>query len=130
MVAKPGVRARLSYSTSQFVIASAIPSFARSVRCVFRLGRLGRFSPTCAVAARGPIECLVANAGGAESAPFLRSDAAMFRRMIDLNLMGAANATRAVLPGMIERKRGRIVAVASTAGLRGYAYVSAYVAAK
>lgn len=83
-----------------------------------------------AVAARGPIDLLIANAGGAESAPFLKSDAALFRRMIDLNLMGVVNAARIAAPGMIERKRGRIIAVASTAGLRGYAYVSAYAAAK
>lgn len=83
-----------------------------------------------AVRARGPIEGLVANAGGAESAPFRRSDAALFRRMIDLNLMGVVNAAHAVLPGMMERRSGRIVAVASTAGLRGYSYVSAYVASK
>jgi 3-hydroxybutyrate dehydrogenase len=79
---------------------------------------------------RQPIDILVANAGAAESAPFGRSDAALFRRMMDVNFMGVVHTTQAVLPGMIARKRGRIVAVASTAGLKGYAYVSAYVAAK
>ncbi len=83
-----------------------------------------------AVAARGPIDILVANAGGAETAPFAKSDADTFRRMIDLNLMGTVNAARAVIGGMSERKFGRIVAVASTAGLKGYGYVSAYCAAK
>lgn len=81
-------------------------------------------------AARQPIDSLIANAGAAESAPFARSDAAMFRRMLDVNLMGVVNAAQAVLPAMKARRRGRIVAVASTAGLKGYAYVSAYVAAK
>lgn len=81
-------------------------------------------------AARQPIDSLIANAGAAESAPFARSDAAMFRRMLDVNLMGVVYAARAVLPAMKARRRGRIVAVASTAGLKGYAYVSAYVAAK
>lgn len=80
--------------------------------------------------AAGPIDILVANAGGAESAPFLQSDAALFRRMIDLNLLGVVHAAQAVLPGMLERRHGRIIAIASTAGLRGYAYVSAYCAAK
>jgi NAD(P)-dependent dehydrogenase (short-subunit alcohol dehydrogenase family) len=79
---------------------------------------------------RGPVDILVANAGGAESAPFLRTDAGQFRRMLDLNLMGVVHAVHAVLDGMIERRFGRIVAVASTAGLKGYAYVSAYCAAK
>jgi NAD(P)-dependent dehydrogenase (short-subunit alcohol dehydrogenase family) len=50
--------------------------------------------------------------------------------MMDVNFMGVVHATQAVLPGMVERRHGRIVAVASTAGLKGYAYVSAYSAAK
>ena len=79
---------------------------------------------------RKPIDILVANAGSAESAPFAKSDAALFRRMIDVNLMGVVHAIQAVLPGMKDRPYGRIVAVASTAGLKGYPYVSAYSAAK
>jgi NAD(P)-dependent dehydrogenase (short-subunit alcohol dehydrogenase family) len=81
-------------------------------------------------AARKPIDMLVANAGSAESAPFAKSDAALFRRMIDVNLMGVVHVIQAVLPGMKERPYGRIVAIASTAALRGYPYVSAYSAAK
>jgi len=81
-------------------------------------------------AARQPIDILIANAGAAESAPFHRADAALFRRMIDVNLMGVVHAVQAVLPAMKTRRSGRIVAVASTAGLKGYAYVSAYSAAK
>jgi len=81
-------------------------------------------------AARQPIDILIANAGAAESAPFGRSDPTLFRRMMDVNFMGVVHATQAVLPGMIERRRGRVVAIASTAGLKGYAYVSAYSAAK
>lgn len=81
-------------------------------------------------AARQPVDILVANAGAAESAPFGRSDAALFQRMMDVNFMGVVHAAQAVLPGMLARRRGRIVAIASTAGLKGYAYVSAYSAAK
>jgi NAD(P)-dependent dehydrogenase (short-subunit alcohol dehydrogenase family) len=81
-------------------------------------------------AVRGPVDCLIANAGSAASAPFAKSDAALFRRMIDVNLMGVVNAAQAVLGPMTERGFGRIVAVASTAGLKGYPYVSAYCAAK
>jgi 3-hydroxybutyrate dehydrogenase len=81
-------------------------------------------------AARQPIDILVANAGIAETAPFGKSDAALFRRMIDVNFMGVVHAVQAVLPAMKDRPYGRIVAVASTAGLKGYAYVSAYSAAK
>jgi NAD(P)-dependent dehydrogenase (short-subunit alcohol dehydrogenase family) len=81
-------------------------------------------------ARRQPIDILVANAGIAESAPFGKSDAALFRRMMDVNFMGVVHAVQAVLPSMRERPYGRIIAVASTAGLKGYAYVSAYSAAK
>jgi NAD(P)-dependent dehydrogenase (short-subunit alcohol dehydrogenase family) len=83
-----------------------------------------------AAAARGPVAILVANAGAAESAPFVKGDPQVFRRMFDLNLMGVVHASRAVLPGMIARSFGRVVAVASTAGLKGYPYVTAYCAAK
>src|SRR5215475_1799992 len=81
-------------------------------------------------AARRPIDILVANAGVAESAPFAKSDAALFRRMMDVNFLGVVHAIHAALPSMKGRPYGRIVAVASTAGLKGYAYVSAYSAAK
>jgi 3-hydroxybutyrate dehydrogenase len=81
-------------------------------------------------AARQPIDILIANAGAALSAPFAKSDAALFRRMMDVNFMGVVHAVHAVLPAMKQRRHGRIVAVASTAGLKGYAYVSAYSAAK
>jgi 3-hydroxybutyrate dehydrogenase len=83
-----------------------------------------------AAAARQPIDILIANAGIAESAPFGKSDADLFRRMMDVNFMGVVYAAQAVLPAMRERRHGRVVAVASTAGLKGYAYVTAYSAAK
>jgi len=79
---------------------------------------------------RQPIDILIANAGVAESAPFAKSDAALFRRMMDVDFMGVVHVVQAVLPGMKDRPYGRIVAIASTAGLKGYAYVSAYSAAK
>ena len=78
----------------------------------------------------GPIDILINNAGAATSAPFLKTDADAFRAMLSLNLEAPAEAARLVLPGMLTRRWGRIVNVASTAGLKGYAYVSAYVAAK
>jgi 3-hydroxybutyrate dehydrogenase len=81
-------------------------------------------------AGRQPIDILIANAGAAVSAPFAKSDAALFRQMMDVNFMGVVHAAHAVLPAMKQRGHGRIVAIASTAGLKGYAYVSAYSAAK
>ncbi|MDZ4372011.1 MAG: SDR family oxidoreductase [Phenylobacterium sp.] len=83
-----------------------------------------------AEATRGDIDMLVNNAGAAASAPFHRTSAQNFRTMLDVNLMSCVHATQAALPGMIRRRRGRIVNIASTAGLKGYAYVTAYVAAK
>ncbi|MFL6824775.1 MAG: SDR family NAD(P)-dependent oxidoreductase [Xanthobacteraceae bacterium] len=83
-----------------------------------------------AEAARGPIAILVNNAGSVESGPFSKADPSAFRRMWDVHVMGAVYATQAVLPGMVARGFGRIVNVASTAGLKGYAYVTAYCAAK
>ena len=83
-----------------------------------------------AAAAGGPVDVLVANAGTAVSAPFAKSDATLFARMLDVNLMGVVHAAQAVLGPMAERGFGRIVAIASTAGLKGYPYVTAYCAAK
>jgi len=83
-----------------------------------------------AAAAFAPIDILIANAGGAESAPFSRTTPELWARMIEANLTSVYRSVRCVAPAMTKRGRGRIVAVASTAGLKGYAYVSAYCAAK
>ena len=82
------------------------------------------------IAAEKVVDILVNNAGAATSAPFLKTSNADFQRMLDVNLLGPVIAARAVLPGMIARKFGRIVNIASTAALKGYPYVSAYVASK
>ena len=81
-------------------------------------------------AKRQPVDILIANAGIAESAPFIKSDPALLRRMMDVDFMGVVHAVQAVLPEMTERPYGRIIAIASTAGLKGYAYATAYSAAK
>ena len=83
-----------------------------------------------AVVRFGRVDVLVNNAGQAESAPFLKMDEVLWRRMLDVNLTGTMLCTQAALPGMLEAGWGRIVNVASTAGQVGYAYVSAYCAAK
>ena len=77
----------------------------------------------------GPIDILVNNAGVAEGIPFHKLDLATWRKTIDVNLTGTFLCARAVIEEMRARKSGRIVNVASTAGLTGYAYVTAYVAA-
>jgi NAD(P)-dependent dehydrogenase (short-subunit alcohol dehydrogenase family) len=73
---------------------------------------------------------LVNNAGIALSAPFLKSDAAFWRKVLDVDLMGAVYGTQAVLPAMLEAKWGRIINIASTAGVVGSAYITTYCAAK
>ena len=99
---------------------------------------------TCDVAARadvqravslaeqrlGPIEVLVNNAGIAESAPFATMDDELWERTMSVNLTGTYYCMRAIVPGMFERRRGRVINIASTAGKVGYAYTSAYVASK
>lgn len=82
------------------------------------------------LAAARPFDIVVANAGGAETAPFVKCDAALFRRMLDLNVIGTTTPFHAALPGMIARGSGRLIAIASTAAHRGYAYGTAYGAAK
>jgi len=83
-----------------------------------------------AAAERGPVTLLVNNAGQAQSQPFLKADADHWRAMLEVNLMGSVHCSRAALPGMLQAGWGRIVTIASAAGLTGYAYVSAYCAAK
>jgi len=83
-------------------------------------------------AAHGPIDILVANAGAAESAPIGRLDLAHWQRMLGVNLTGAFLSVKAALPDLTRKGAGggRIVLMASTAGLKGYPYVAAYCAAK
>ncbi|PSM20184.1 SDR family NAD(P)-dependent oxidoreductase [Nitratireductor sp. StC3] len=83
-----------------------------------------------AEAARGAFDIVVANAGMSGSAPAHKTTLGDWQRTLDVNLTGAFLTVRPALAGMLERRRGRIVFVASTAGLKGYAYVAPYVAAK
>lgn len=83
-----------------------------------------------AAAARGPIAILVNNAGAATSTPFVKTTPELWHEMLAVNLTGTYHCTHAVLASMQAAGWGRIVNVASTAGLVGYAYVTAYCAAK
>ncbi|RWN96779.1 MAG: SDR family oxidoreductase [Mesorhizobium sp.] len=83
-----------------------------------------------AQAARGPFDIVVANAGMAGSAPAHKTALSDWQRTLDVNLTGAFLTVKPALAGMAARKTGRIVFIASTAGLKGYAYVASYVAAK
>ena len=78
----------------------------------------------------GTVTILVNNAGFAEAAPLGKMDDALWDSLIAVNLTGVYNCTKAAINAMAELGSGRIVNIASTAGLKGYAYVSAYCAAK
>jgi NAD(P)-dependent dehydrogenase (short-subunit alcohol dehydrogenase family) len=78
----------------------------------------------------GPVDVLVNNAGVSASADVARTTLEDWRAQLDVNATGAFLCTRAVLTGMRERDGGRIVTVASTAGLEGAKYTAAYTASK
>ena len=80
--------------------------------------------------AHGHVSILIANAGAAESAPLAKTSLDAWEAMIRINLTGAFLSARAVLPDMTASGAGRIVFIASTAGLKGYGYVAPYCAAK
>ena len=81
-------------------------------------------------AENGPITGVVANAGAAHSAPFHKITAQDMTDMMAVNVTGVFNVWQAALAEMKEAGQGRLIAVASTAGLKGYPYVAGYVAAK
>jgi len=83
-----------------------------------------------AVAGLGPIDILVNNAGVARFASVLEATVEDWRLMFDVNLIGPLLCTQAVLPSMLERKRGWIINVSSNAGVKGYPNQSGYCASK
>ncbi|MEP7242787.1 MAG: SDR family NAD(P)-dependent oxidoreductase [Gammaproteobacteria bacterium] len=91
-----------------------------SVRDAFAAARL-RF---------GPVHILVNNAGQATSAKFADTDEALWNSIMAVNLTGTYLCTHQALPDMLQLGSGRVVNIASIAGLRGAAYISAYAASK
>ena len=89
-----------------------------------------RAATDAALASLAPVDVLVNNAGIAESASYDRTSDALWDRILELDATAPFRVARAVLPGMIAAGWGRIVNVASNAGVSGYAYSSAYCAAK
>jgi NAD(P)-dependent dehydrogenase (short-subunit alcohol dehydrogenase family) len=83
-----------------------------------------------AIRAAGPLSIVIANAGAAESAPFVRTGLDAFQRMIAVNLTGVFLTLREGMKAMQGADWGRLVVVASVAGLKGYPYVAPYCAAK
>ncbi|MFT4960520.1 MAG: 3-hydroxybutyrate dehydrogenase [Paracoccaceae bacterium] len=78
----------------------------------------------------GPIAIAIANAGAADSKPFAKMTSADLTASLYVNLTGVFHTWQTALPDMIDTGAGRLIAIASTAGLKGYPYVSAYCAAK
>ncbi|MEM9342609.1 MAG: SDR family NAD(P)-dependent oxidoreductase [Pseudomonadota bacterium] len=85
---------------------------------------------SAARAEHGPIDVVVANAGAANSVPFAKMTTEQLQAMLAVNLIGVSNVWQAALADMKTAGWGRMIAIASTAGLKGYPYVSAYCAAK
>ena len=81
-------------------------------------------------AAHGPVTILVNNAGAAHAAPFANVGDEIWRGILAVNLDALLHCCQAALPDLVAAGRGRIVTIASTAGLKGYAYSAPYVAAK
>ena len=83
-----------------------------------------------ATQAFGAPDIVIANAGAAETAPFARITPDQWRRMMAINLDAVFLTAQAALPGLHAAAHGRLIVIASTAGVRGYAYTAAYTAAK
>jgi NAD(P)-dependent dehydrogenase (short-subunit alcohol dehydrogenase family) len=111
-------RAALEQAAAKLGVAHAVADVTDAAALTAAIGGLGDF------------DVLVNNAGAAISVPFQRSTPEEWQAMFAVNLLSAVVATQAVLPGMLARGWGRVVNVASTAGLKGYAYTSPYCAAK
>ena len=78
----------------------------------------------------GPIQILINNAGGAESAPFAKSDLAQLDRMLAVNLKGAWLCTQAAVEDLLAAPSARLINIASIAGQKGFPYIAAYCSAK
>jgi NAD(P)-dependent dehydrogenase (short-subunit alcohol dehydrogenase family) len=121
--------ARLAARREQLVAAGATGRIAVEAADLRDAEQLATAFATAA-ARLGPAAILVNNAGIAPSAPFARQSLAGWNEVLALDLTASFLASQQVLPGMLAAGFGRIVNVASTAGLTGYRYVAAYCAAK
>ncbi len=119
--------------------AAKLDAVARDLNCATVVADVTREADCEAMIAiardnHGPLDIVVANAGAAESAPFGKIDSGHWQRMLDVNLTGSFNTARAALADLMRDGAGeggrRLVFIASTAALKGYPYVAAYVAAK
>lgn len=121
--------ARVTIASRNIERASAIAAELDGVTGA-RLDVADPASIAAAFDAAGPVDILVNNAGVAYSAPFDRTTLEQWTDSIAVNLTGTFLCAQAALKSMRERGSGRIINIASTAGLKGYAYTSAYTASK
>jgi NAD(P)-dependent dehydrogenase (short-subunit alcohol dehydrogenase family) len=118
--AKAGTQPGLLLSQEHMLVAPADVTDREQVFTAFAAAR----------GAQGPISILVNNAGAARSGPFAGVTPEQWRETMAVNLDALLHCCQAALPDLLEAEAGRIVTIASTAGLRGYAYSAPYVAAK
>jgi NAD(P)-dependent dehydrogenase (short-subunit alcohol dehydrogenase family) len=134
-LAREGCHVAAAARTSEQVAATAAAVGGLGVRAIPLVldvtdeGAVARAVAAIA-ASLGPVDVLVNSAGIAESAPFAKTDAALWERHLRVNATGPFLVARAVLPTMLERRWGRVINIASLAGLVGAAYVTAYTASK
>lgn len=100
----------------------------RAIRCV-QADITNEAEISTAIATASP-DILIANAGASESAPFIKTELAAFERMMSVNLTGTFLTLREGARAMQGKPWGRLIAIASTAGIKGYPYVAPYAAAK
>jgi NAD(P)-dependent dehydrogenase (short-subunit alcohol dehydrogenase family) len=131
-LAAEGVRVLVCGRTRENVqrVAAEIGANAVAARCDVTDAESVRALARFAAERLGDVDVLVNNAGAAHSAPIARETLEDWNRMLAVNATGTFLCTREFLPGMMERLRGRVVNVASVAGLDGARYIASYSAAK
>ncbi|HEV8583557.1 MAG TPA: SDR family NAD(P)-dependent oxidoreductase [Methylomirabilota bacterium] len=131
-LAADGLAVAVAARTAAQVEDTARAAGKRALALVLDVGDPASVAAAVARVARelGPVDVLVNNAGVAESAPFAKTEPEFWDRHFRVNVTGPYLLTRAALPGMLERRWGRVINVASLAGLFGSPYVTAYTASK
>jgi NAD(P)-dependent dehydrogenase (short-subunit alcohol dehydrogenase family) len=114
-------------------VAQSLRSFRAEVVCVTADVTARRDVDRAFAEARqanGPISILINNAGAAQGAPFAKISEQLWSDMLAVNLGGVFHCCQAAVPDLLASQQGRIVTIASMAGLHGFAYAAPYIAAK
>ena len=129
-LAEAGMRVTLMGRDREKLLATAVRFKAATQHVDISTPEDVRRGFAAAVDVNGPVTILVNNAGAAETSTFAKMSDELWSRMLAVNLTGTYLCTKSVVDSMSEAGFGRIITIASTASLKGYAYVSAYCAAK